>query len=200
MFPSVGSSLAGRKPVGPIEPATKRSSPAALRAISAALRLISTVWSASPHSSSFRRERLYLATGLLLPVWDKLPAEHVRVSRIASSDGRSLLGREVPVAFVPDLCRELGIGDVQQLDPDQLVDAVLGSGKPMEIAGIERLTLKRSLVNGSQRLELAGWSAARLDWYKAQGCFTGIIRYKTRLFVPRESATDIVDAICKSAG
>ena len=36
MPPSVGSSEAGRKPVGPIEPATKRSSPTALRAISAA--------------------------------------------------------------------------------------------------------------------------------------------------------------------
>ncbi len=36
MSPSVGSSEAGRKPVGPIEPATKRSSPTALRAIWAA--------------------------------------------------------------------------------------------------------------------------------------------------------------------
>src|SRR5690606_17871686 len=31
--------------------------------------------------STPRRERLHLATGLLLPVWDKLPADHVRVSR-----------------------------------------------------------------------------------------------------------------------
>ena len=53
--PRVGSSLAGRWPVGPIEPATKRCSPAAARAISAALRLISSVCSASPHSSSLRR-------------------------------------------------------------------------------------------------------------------------------------------------
>ena len=56
MSPSVGSSLAGRKPVGPIEPATKRSSPAALRAISAALVLISSVCSPRPHSSSLIRE------------------------------------------------------------------------------------------------------------------------------------------------
>ncbi len=55
MSPRVGSSDAGRNPVGPIEPATKRSSPAALRAISAAFVLISTVCSARPHSSSFRR-------------------------------------------------------------------------------------------------------------------------------------------------
>ena len=53
--PRVGSSEAGRKPVGPIEPATKRSGPAASRAISAALRLISGVCSPSPHSSSLIR-------------------------------------------------------------------------------------------------------------------------------------------------
>ena len=55
ILPSVGSSEAGRWPVGPIEPATKLSSPAALRAISAAFWLISTVWSARPHSSSLIR-------------------------------------------------------------------------------------------------------------------------------------------------
>ena len=56
IWPRLGSSEAGRKPVGPIEPATKRSSPTALRAISAARRLISSVWSSRPHSSSFSRE------------------------------------------------------------------------------------------------------------------------------------------------
>ncbi len=54
--PRVGSSEAGRKPVGPIEPATKRDSPAALRAISAAFVLISSVCSPKPHSSSLIRE------------------------------------------------------------------------------------------------------------------------------------------------
>ncbi len=56
IWPSVGSSDAGRKPVGPIDPATKLCSPAALRAIWAALRLISCVWSARPHSPSLMRE------------------------------------------------------------------------------------------------------------------------------------------------
>ena len=54
--PRVGSSDAGRCPVGPIEPATKRSSPTALRAISAARRLISSVCSPRPHSSSLMRD------------------------------------------------------------------------------------------------------------------------------------------------
>ncbi len=55
IWPRVGSSEAGRWPVGPIEPATKRCSPTALRAISAARRLISSVWSPRPHSPSLIR-------------------------------------------------------------------------------------------------------------------------------------------------
>ena len=143
-------------------------------------------------TSSCKRERLHLATGLLLPVWDKLPSDYVRVSRIAAKDGSSLLGREVPVHSVPDLCRTLGLEEASVLSAEDIVQAVVRSGRPMEVRGREALTLKRSLVNGAQRLELAGWSAARLDWYKAQGCFTEIIRYQTRLFVPTDQANAIL--------
>ena len=71
----------------------------------------------------------------------------------------------------------------------------MASGKPFELRGRETLTVKRSLVNGSRRLELTGWSAARLDWYKAQGCFTEIIRYQTRLFVPTDRAAEILERL-----
>lgn len=146
-------------------------------------------------ASSLKRERLHLATGLLLPVWDKLPSDHVRVSRICAEDGRSLLGREVPVHCVPELCRALGLEGGHNLSADETVQAVLTAGRSMQLAGPEQLTLKRSLVNGSQRLELTGWSPARLDWYKAQGCFTEIIRYQTRLFVPLGEGAAIISRL-----
>jgi len=149
--------------------------------------------------SSHKRERLYLATGLLLPVWDKLPSDFVRVSRISAADGRSLLGREVPVHCVPDLCRALGLEREQALSADEIVQTVLATGRAMEFAGREKLMVKRSLVNGSQRIELTGWSVARLDWYKAQGCFTEIIRYQTRLFVPVEGAASVMARLASSA-
>lgn len=145
--------------------------------------------------TSHKRERLHLATGLLLPVWDKLPSDYVRVSRISAKDGRSLLGREVPLHCVPDLCQALGLEDDHTFSAEQIVEAVLGAGRPMQVRAREVLTLKRSLVNGSQRLELTGWSAARLDWYKAAGCFTEIIRYQTRLFVPTSSAAAVLAQI-----
>ena len=93
---------------------------------------------------------------------------------------------------VPTLCRDLGLDDAPTLSPDAIVEAAMKSGKPLELRGRETLTVKRSLVNGAQRLELTGWSAARLDWYKAQGCFTEIIRYQTRLFVPTAEPADVL--------
>lgn len=148
--------------------------------------------------SSHKRERLYLATGLLLPVWDKLPSDFVKVSRISAADGRSLLGREVPAHCVPELCRALGLEREQTLSADEIVQTVLATGRAMEFAGREQLMVKRSLVNGSQRIELTGWSVARLDWYKAQGCFTEVIRYQTRLFVPIEGAASVIARLASS--
>ncbi len=145
--------------------------------------------------TTLRRETLHLATGLLLPVWDKLPDDHVQVIRIAALDGRSLLGREIPMAALGELGARLGLDLGRDLAPDELAATVLRTGKPLPVAGPEPLTLKRALVNGSQRLELAGFTAARLAWYKTQGCFTEIIRYQTRLFVPVDRAASVLAAL-----
>jgi hypothetical protein len=144
---------------------------------------------------TLRRETVHLATGLLLPIWDKLPDDHVQVMRIAADDGRSLLGREIATVHLNELGAKLELEISLDMGPDELAAAVTRTGKPLPFAGPEKLSLKRSLVNGSQRLELSGFSAARLGWYKAQGCFTEIIRYQTRLFVPVEDAAAVLDRL-----
>jgi predicted RNA methylase len=151
-------------------------------------------------ASTLRREVMHLTTGLLLPVWDKLPDDHVQVVRIAADDGRSLLGREIASAHLGELGTRLGLDLSLGLQPGELAETVLRTGKPLPFRGPEDLTLKRSLVNGSQRLELAGFAAARLGWYKAQGCFTEIIRYQTRLFVPVDTAAAILGRLAPATG
>ena len=148
--------------------------------------------------AAVRRETLHLATGLLLPVWDKLPDEHAQVIRIAAADGRSLLGRQIPAAFLGELGAKLGFDVPLAIEPQELASSVLRSGRPAPVPGMEQLILRRSLVNGSQRLELVGFGATRLAWYKAQGCFTEIIRYKTRLFVPVDRASDVLARLIPS--
>jgi predicted RNA methylase len=143
-------------------------------------------------AATTKRETFHLVTGLLLPVWDKLSDDHVQVIRIAADDGRSLLGREIALVHLAELGASLGIDIPVDLAPDELVGTVLRTGKPLPLRSAETLVLKRALVNASQRLELQGFSAARLAWYKAQGCFTEIIRYQTRLFVPVDAAPQVV--------
>jgi hypothetical protein len=149
-------------------------------------------------SATVRRETAHLATGLLLPVWDKLPGDVLQVVRIASEDGRTLLGRQIPAASLPELGRKLGLDIVLDVPPGELAKTVLRSGNTLPFHGPEPVVLKRSLVNGSQRLELTGFSAARLAWYKAQGCFTEIIRYQTRLFVPVDGATTVLERLMRA--
>ncbi|MCP2017866.1 MAG: hypothetical protein ABJF85_07100 [Marinomonas sp.] len=140
-------------------------------------------------------ERVHLATGLLLPVWKRLPGDHVRVTRLVAEDGQSIIGREVLDIDLAAIAETFGLSGVTGPAPDQIGELVLASGKPLGLASHDPLTVKRSLVGGEQRLELTGFSPDRLDWYKNKGCFTEIIRYRTRLFVPTPRASETLQSI-----
>jgi len=165
-------------------------------------RAFAQAWTAEIREaeSSPRRETIHLAAGLLLPVWDSLPDDHLQVIRIAAEDGTTLLGREIPLARLAELGEKLGFSAGTAIPPDELAATVIRSGRTLSFEGPEPLMLKRALVNGSQRLELGGFSAPRLAWYKAQGCFTEIIRYQTRLFVPVDGAGAILAKLQRAAG
>ncbi|SMF61184.1 strawberry notch-like NTP hydrolase domain-containing protein [Allosphingosinicella indica] len=153
-----------------------------------------TAWAAEAEAiaATPRTEVLHLATGLLLPVWDKLPEDHLQVIRIAADDGRSLLGRAVPEAALAQLAARLGLDLPESQDAASIVRSVLAGGAPLPLQAGSALVVKRSRVNDNYRLELTGFDAARLGWFKAQGCFTEIIRYQTRLFVPVTGADAVL--------
>jgi hypothetical protein len=54
-------------------------------------------------------------------------------------------------------------------------------------------------VNGSRRIEIVDAEAARIPELKAKGCFTEIIAYKTRVFVPLDGAEAIIASIAGQA-
>jgi hypothetical protein len=138
-------------------------------------------------------ERFFLATGRLLPIWNLL-GEDAQVRRLVTQDGRSLLGRIVPVDAVNALLDKLGLGATIQLTVSEIVSAAM-AGKVVPINAARGLNLKRSRVNGEQRLEIVGFDARALPAYKAKGCFTEIIQFQCRLFVPVQTADDIVQQL-----
>jgi hypothetical protein len=144
-------------------------------------------------------ETIRLATGLLLPIWSALPSDHMAVNRIVDGEGRSWLGRLVFDDHVPQLFTKLGIDRSETLPPDAVVKAVT-AGRSIDVSHPFPLTIKRSVVNGSLRIELVGCPYDRLAWLKSIGCFTEVIQYRTRMFVPMASAETLLTQILAGPG
>ena len=154
-----------------------------------------TLWEAECEDLQARphTERFFLATGRLLPIWNIL-GDEARVRRLVTSDGHSLLGRIVPAEAVNPVLTTLGLDGSIQISASELVQAAL-AGKIVEINGARGLSLKRSRVNGEPRLEIVGFDARALPIFKAKGCFTEIIQFQTRLFMPVNQAHEIIETL-----
>ncbi len=66
------------------------------------------------------------------------------------------------------------------------------AGKVVPINAARGRNLKRSRVNGEQRLENVGFDARALPADKAKGCFAAIIRFQCRRFVPVQAADGVL--------
>jgi len=135
-----------------------------------------------------------VATGLLLPVWHKLPEDDVRVWRIDDAAGISILGRIVMPAAVEKLAAEFGLKGAIRLTPDELIDAAR-HGDGALIPGLGGACLAGAFVNGSRRFEIRDFKPQDREWLKARGAFSEVIRYKTRLFLPIDRANSLLDII-----
>ncbi|GBH32906.1 MULTISPECIES: strawberry notch C-terminal domain-containing protein [Sphingobium] len=160
-----------------------------------------TEWSAEVEIAreTVDSETIRLATGLLLPIWSALPSDHMAVNRIVDGEGRSWLGRLVFDDHVPQLFTKLGIDRSETLPADAVVRAVT-AGRSIDVSHPFPLTIKRSVVNGSPRIELVGCPYDRLAWLKSIGCFTEVIQYRTRIFVPMASAETLLAQIFAEPG
>ena len=139
-------------------------------------------------------ETINIATGLLLPVWNRLPDDDVRVWRICDGEGTTMLGRIVTPAGFEKLATAFGVSMAISLSPSEILAAARGR-EGVALPGLAPARLARAHVNGDVRLEIRDFPPARREWLKSLGCFTEIIAYKTRLFVPPQRAETIIDAI-----
>jgi len=133
----------------------------------------------------FSISKLTLVSGLLLPIWDRLPKDNMKIYRLQTEDGERTLGRMVTQDQLARLYASLGVDHVIELTADEVLDAVMQRGQHIYLSG--GFTLRRSRVMSAYRLELVGASSTHLPQLKAMGCFTEIIQWVTRAFVPIEN-------------
>ena len=135
-----------------------------------------------------------MATGLLLPVWHKLPEDDVRVWRIDDGAGGSILGRIIHPAAVERIQREFGLNGATVLGPDEIINGARSVGG-VSIPGLGPARLARVHVNDSARLEIRDYRPEDRTWLKACGAFSEVVAFKTRIFLPPDRAGDILARI-----
>lgn len=121
---------------------------------------------------------LHVVSGLLLPVWKRLPQDETRVYRLQTDDGERIIGRMVSPAWA---ATATGAG-VPSLSADQAYAALIEGKTILDLT--ESLQLRRSRVMGVNRIELTGFTEGMRERLRTYGLFSEIISWKLRFFVP----------------
>ena len=130
----------------------------------------------------FTESEFSIITGLLLPIWDRLPAENMRVYRFETDDGERVIGRLVTPEAPARVYEGLGVSGAPILSPQEAWDAVITRGAVLELAG--GLQVRRAMVMNAWRVELTGFSGGAVPQFKALGLTSEIIAWRLRLFLP----------------
>ena len=136
--------------------------------------------------------RLVLLTGLLLPIWRDIPSDSERIWRVTPEDGVSRIGRAISPEQAVVLAGRFREGDAAT--PAELAAAAMAGDGAVDLG--RGLTLRTRRVAGARRLEVEGWDPAQVPALKAAGCFTEIVAFQLRAFVPvGEAAAVVIEAI-----
>ncbi|WP_392530086.1 strawberry notch-like NTP hydrolase domain-containing protein [Nostoc sp. C117] len=145
----------------------------------------------------FTTDYIHLVTGILLPIWKMLPQKNNRVYRLQTSDGEKILGRVVSAVDIKSVAEQLGLKD-KLLSPQELVSLVLNEGYSQQLPG--GVTLRRSYIATEPRIELVN-AISLAERLLAVGCFTEIINWKKRVFIPvSDKAPAILAAVIEILG
>jgi hypothetical protein len=127
---------------------------------------------------AFTDSDLHVVTGLLLPIWKRLPDDSMRVYRLQTDTGERVIGRLVSPAWVAQAVSADGVS----IATADAWTAVLDGRTILELQ--DGLSLRRARVMGLFRVELCGFTDGMVDRLKAMGLISEIIAWKLRLFVP----------------
>ena len=137
---------------------------------------------------SHRESRFWLATGLLLPVWDRLPEENMRVRRLTSDDGIALIGRVLDAEQVRSVRVGFGLDGGPAMTGKEAFEAVMGRGNALSLANGWRLARRRLM--GADRVEIEGPADTDMDALKRMGCTVEIVSFRARIFAPNAGALE----------
>ena len=129
-----------------------------------------------------RESRFWLVAGLLLPIWDRLPDESMRVRRLVTDNGEHLIGRVLGPAEATDFRAAFGLAGGPGLTAVEVHDEIMVRGASFPLANGWRLARRRLM--GADRIEIEGPADGDTAALKRMGCIAEIVSWRTRLFAP----------------
>ena len=145
------------------------------------------------HMPEYQTKQFLMITGMLLSIWHLIGGQDMKIYRLKTDDGQVLLGRKLEGAEISKFRQALGLGKTEINSNDILAEVKQGGSFTLA----QGLRLKRSLVMGQHRLEIiTPGGNTIIDQLITLGCFTEIIAYQRRTFIPdTETADEVIAAI-----
>ena len=134
--------------------------------------------------------RFWLVTGLLLPIWDRLPDKNMRVRRLTTDTGEPLLGRVLNATEEHAFRTAFGLDAGPSLTPGELYTEIMRQGTAFPLANGWRLA--RRLIMSAHRIEIEGPADGDIDTLRRMGCTVEIISWRTRVFAPNASTLELI--------
>ena len=135
-------------------------------------------------TDEFLKSRFWLVTGVLLPVWHRLAGTDLKVYRLTTDEGQSLIGRALTASEITLFREQLGLdaANTPQLNSNEVFDETLQKRGSFRLAVGWRIAARQHM--GRTRVELEGPKATNLGMLKRLGCRTEMVSYRTRIFIP----------------
>ena len=129
-----------------------------------------------------RESRFWLAAGLLLPIWDRLPFENMRVRRLTTDEGEALIGRVLDAEQVRAARASFGLGGAFAMTGAEAFEAVIARGTALPLANGWRIARRR--IMGADRVEVEGPADGDTAALRRMGCNVEIVSWRARVFAP----------------
>ena len=132
---------------------------------------------------SHRESRFWLAAGLLLPVWDRLPLENMRVHQFTADDGKALIGRVLDAEQVRAAHARFGLDGGPAMTGEEAYEAALGHGTALTLAKCWRLARRR--IVDAYRVQIEGPADTGVSVLNRIGCTVEIVSWAPAPSPPR---------------
>ncbi len=132
----------------------------------------------------WKESRLWLVTGLLLPVWHRLDETDWKVYRLTTDDGENLIGRVLTTAQVTALRTALGLDarNGPRLSAQEVFDEATLRRASFHLAPGWRLRGRRNM--DAMRAEIEGPGYDDLQVLTRLGCLSEIVSHRTVIYAP----------------